>query len=201
MVPDEDEVHFALTWNLAHELGFDENSDEEVQLATVPWSIDVAKRAVTAISPCFGMDARQIELAAAHLNAMIEPVVQVWDGDVYFFHPDGNDVGWASPNWVRKLISLDGGYEIYRGHMDHFVRCMKGASPEDCPAGFEAFKGRIVEPFGFNGGQVEIMGCGTIADPFECYSNFDAYTGDEWSLDPDFINEVRYSRQMRALAG
>ncbi|TLX16700.1 hypothetical protein [Rhizobium sp. MHM7A] len=196
IVPDEDEVHFALTWNLANELGFDENSDDDVQLGTIPWSIDVAKRAVAAISQCFGMDEHQIGKAAAHLNAMIEPVIAVWDRDLYFFHPDSNDKGWSSPNWVRKLVSLDGGYELYREHMDQFVGCMRGASPETCPAGSEAFKGRVIVPFGFDGSHgVEIIGYGTIADPFEDYSNFDSYLGTELSLDPEFINEAKNSRQ------
>lgn len=202
IVHDEDEVHFALTWNLANELGFDENCDDDVQIGSIPWSIDVAKRAVAAISECFGMDEDRIDQAAIHLNAMIEKVIPVWNGDLWFFHPDSNGEGWSSPNWVRKLCSLDGGLEFYRDQMDRFIGCMKGASPETCPAGFEAFKGRVIVPFGFNGGNgAEVIGYGTIENPFEDYSHFDSFDGTEYSLDPDYINEARLASQSLALTG
>jgi hypothetical protein len=202
IVPDEDEVHYALTWNLANEMGFDENSSEDVQIGTIPWSIDVAKRAVTAISECFGMDDHQIDQAAVHLNVMVEKVIEAWDGDLWFFHPDSNDQGWSSPTWVRKLCSLDGGLEVYRDQMDRFIGCMRGARPETCPAGSEAFKGRVIVPFGFDGHNgAEIIGFGTINNPFEDYSNFDNYEGSEFSLDPEYINEARLSAQSLALTG
>ena len=202
IVPDEDEVHYALTWNLANELGFDENSDDEVQIGTTPWSLDVAKRAVTSISECFGMDEEQINQAAVHLSAMIEKVMEVWDGDLWFFHPDSNDNGWSSPTWVRKLCSLQGGLELYRDQMNRFIGCMRGASPETCPAGFEAFKGRVIVPFGFgdeNG--AEIIGYGTVENPFEEFSNFNSFDGTEFCLDLDHINEARLSSQSFALTG
>jgi hypothetical protein len=202
MVPDEDEVHFALSCHLAEPMGFNEMSDENIQYATTPWSIDIARDAVSAISDCFHMDQEMIDQASVHLHAMIKIAVKDWDGDLYFFHPDGNDKGWSSPFWVRKLASLDGGYELYREHMDLMLRCMH-LSPEAFPAGFEAFKGRVVEPFGFDSkaSGIEIIGYGTIADPFEDYSNFDGYTGTELSLDPYFLAEAQLSRQSLALTG
>jgi len=203
MVPDEDEVHFSLSCHLAEPMGFDEMSEDDIQYATKPWSIDIAMHAMKAISECFGMGDRAIEQAAKHLNKMIEYAVQDWDGDLYLFHPDGNDKGWSSPAWVRKLTALEGGQELYREQMDLLLRCMRGASPETFPAGFEAFKGRVLVPFGFDGGSsgAAIIGYGTISDPFECYSNFDSYLGTELSLDPELISQAQSARQIRSLIG
>jgi hypothetical protein len=84
--------------------------------------------------------------------------------------------------------------------MDLMLRCMH-LSPDRFPAGFEAFKGRVIEPFGFKRGAsgIDIIGYGTIANPFECYSNFEPYLGTEISLDPDFIAEVRRCTQSESM--
>lgn len=193
MVPDEDEVHFALSCHLAAALGFDESSIEEFQYATQSWSPDVAKDAVQGIAECFGMDEAAVELAAGHLHAMIEPTVQDWDGELFFFHPEGNDQGWASPHWVRKLASLEGGFDLYRDQMDKFLGCMRGASPETCPAGYDAFKGRITETFKLddNANGVTVIGFGTLDDPFEHFRNLTSLNGAEMVLVPEMLEAAK----------
>lgn len=195
MVPDEDEVHFALSCHLAAVLGFDESSIEDFQYATTAWSLDVAKDAVQGIAECFGMDEAAVELAAGHLHAMIEPTVQDWDGELYFFHPEGNDQGWASPHWVRKLTSLEGGFDLYRDQMDKFLGCMRGASPETCPAGYDAFKGRITDTFKLddNANGVTVIGFGTLDDPFEHFSDLTSVNGAEMVLVPEMLEASKTS--------
>lgn len=201
IVPDEDEVHFSLSCHLAEPLGYDEMADDEDQYAKIPWSIDIARHAVRAISEGFGMSDAAAEQAAIHLNTMIEYAIQDWDGNLFLFHPDGNDEGWSSPAWVRKLTALVGGQELYRQEMDLLLKCMQGVTPETFPSGYETFKGRVIMPFGFDHSEsgIEVIGYGTIADPFEDYSNFVSYQGTEMCLDPDFIKEAHYSRQFNAL--
>lgn len=191
MVPDEDEVHFALSCNLAAALGFEEDTtDYENQYATQPWSIDVARDAVQGIAEGFGMDAEAIDQATQHLHSMIAPTIVDWDLNLFFFHPEGNDQGWSSPNWVRKLTSLEGGFDLYRDRMDAFLACMKGASPMTCPAGFSAFKGRITETFKFNDNEngVTVIGYGSPDNPFEHFVELSSVSGDEMILEPEMLN-------------
>ena len=193
MVPDEDEVHYTLTGHLAAALGFDESSTADFQYAHQAWSLNVAKDVVQGMAEDFGMDEVTIELAARHLHAMIEPTVQDWDGELYFFHPEGNDQGWASPNWVRKITSLQGGFDLYRDQMDKFLRCMRGASPETFPAGYDAFKGRITDTFKFddNANGVTVIGFGTRLNPFEHYSDLTSLNGAEMVLVPEMLEAAK----------
>jgi hypothetical protein len=201
IVPDEDEVHFSLSCHLAAPMGFDEMADDDDQYAKTPWSVDIARHAMSTISEGFGMTEKAAEQAAIHLHTMVEFAIKDWDGNLFLFHPDGNDKGWSSPAWVRKLTSLEGGSALYREQMDLLLNCMRGASPEAFPAGYETFKGRVVVPFGFenDGAGIEIIGYGSIADPFEDYSDFSSYQGTEMCLDPAFFDEAKYIRQSQAL--
>ena len=70
MVPDEDEVHFALSCHFAEPMGFDEMSDDAIQYATTPWSIDIARHALKSVAECFKLDDAAVEQAAVHLNAI-----------------------------------------------------------------------------------------------------------------------------------
>lgn len=196
MVPDEDEVHFALSCHLADVLGFDDNSLDEFQFATREWSLNAARDTVQGIAEFYGMDDGSIEDASKSLHVMIEPTIQDWDGDLLFFHPNGNDQGWSSPHWVRKLTSLEGGFDIYREKMDDFLGCMRGSSPETCPAGFDAFKGRITDTFKFrdNTNGVDVIGYGSLDDPFEHYSDLMSVNGEELVLMPDFLENIHNSK-------
>jgi hypothetical protein len=189
MVPDEDEVHFALSCHLADVMGFDDNSNEEFQYAIQEWSLNAARDTVKGIAEFFGMDDGTTEGASQCLHAMIEPTVQDWDGELFFFHPEGNDQGWSSPHWVRKLTSLKGGIDLYRDKMNEFLGYMRGSSPETCPAGFDAFKGRITDTFKFNDNPngVTVIGYGTLDDPLEHFSDLSSVNGNELVLVPDFI--------------
>lgn len=193
LVPDEDEVHFALSCHLAAALGFDECADDyDGQKSNQSWSLEIARDVIQGMAESFSMDESSVEHAAQHLHAMIEPSVTHWDGDLFFFHPEGNDQGWASPNWVRRLTSLEGGYDLYRRRMDQLLGCMKGAAPESCPAGFTAFKGRIRDDFKFDDNEngVTIIGYGNIDDPFEDYSNLESVDGTEIALEPEAIRPI-----------
>lgn len=193
MVPDEDEVHYALAYPLAVALGFQDN-DEDEQVATKAWGLEAAKDTLRMVKECFGLDEQAINDAATHLNAMIAASLGPdWDGDLWFFHPEGNEEGWSSPNWVRRLCKMEGGLAVYRQNMAALLNTMRGPPPENYPAGFESFKGRIVMPFGFgvNDCGISIVGFGTLDDPFSIHSNFGEFVGDELSLDPDFVQAAK----------
>jgi hypothetical protein len=188
IVPDEDEVHFALNCYLAHLLGFDDMAEEDEQIADKPWSRQIAVDVIRKIAPSFGMSDREVEKAAEHLHVMMEKATTWWDGDLYFFHPDGNDQGWASPLWVRRLTQLEGGLALYKREMDQLLHCMAAADPHTAPAGFATFRGRIVEPIRFEeGSAVRIIGYGTPEDPFAEFADPESLSDADIVLDRAMI--------------
>jgi hypothetical protein len=202
MVPDEDEVHFTLGHPLAVAMGFgDHMRDGNNHVTGIVWDQDRAKDALLMVQETFGMSSGAVDEAVPHLHRMIDLALQGrWGGDVMFFHPDGSDMDYASPNWVRNLMQVESGPAIYREEMAKVLETMRGAPPYEFPAGFESFKGRITDGFGLaeNENGVFIIGFGTLENPFSIVCDFSSYRGDELSLDPDFVNAAWQASQPRS---
>ena len=179
LVPDEDEILFALAVPLALKLGW--NSEEPEKLLG-DWSREAAVSLARDFTFLFGID--DVDAAARvaeSLDRMVSDTIGTdWDHDPVLFDPECNDFGWSSPTWIRKLTSTPEGMALYREQMDAMCRAMAGADPWKYPCELESCKGRILYPIGLDEGhECFIVSVGAPMDPLEHYDNTDALTGRE----------------------
>jgi len=180
LVPDEDEILFALAVPLAHSLGWDPEAAEDLPLEA--WTREKAAELGRTFASQFGIDDGEAFAKVADcLDRMVSATVgDDWDRDPALFHPEGNDFGWSSPTWIRKLTSTPEGMALYREQMDAMCRAMAGADPWRYPCDLESCKGRILYPIGLT----EDKGCfivsvGSPTEPRRHYDNVAALKGDE----------------------
>lgn len=184
LVPDEDEVLFALGWPLSWALGFDEGLEDEEGQVLDSWSIEAARRAVSDLLSNDGhLVARaDAEAMAGCLDRMMSTITGPgWDHHPRLFCPDYNSEGWSSPEWVRKLAGTSAGMGVYRREMDLFCRHMAGMDPYRYPCGLESCKGRLVEGVACEGPDDGsfIFAVGTKDAPLLYFDDFRRLSGNE----------------------
>jgi len=161
LIPDEDEVNFALGWPIALALGWDDSlrPDDPFPMA---WTLETAMDAVTKfIENSESKRPFDKTALASCLYKLIAPATSGWEGCQSLFNPDFNDSGWSSSVWARKLAATAKGLTHYRTEMDRFCRHLAGLEPHSYPCGLESCKGRVVEGVSFGSSPHVIVGMGT----------------------------------------
>jgi len=180
LVPDEDEILFALAVPLAYTLGWDPEAGEELPLQD--WTRDKAEELGRKFALQFGIEDEEASARVAEcLDRMVSATVgNDWDRDPALFDPEGNDFGWSSPTWIRKLTSTPEGMALYREQMDAMCQAMAGADPWRYPCDLESCKGRILYPIGLEEGQgCFIVSVGSPMEPLKHHDNTAVLTGRE----------------------
>jgi len=179
LVPDEDEVLFALAVPLALKLGWDA---EEPEKPLGDWSSELSVELAKWYLADFDLtDDAVVSEVAACLDRMISATIGTdWDHSPRLFDPEMNDNGWSSPTWVRHLTSTPEGMALYREQMDRMCRVMAGIDPWRYPCQLESCKGRILYPIGIKEGDgCFIVSVGSPTEPLCHYDNVAALKGDE----------------------